>query len=154
MRNYFIGHRKRQDRIFRLRGPGFRGTTNNEFGFTLIEIIVAIVLIGIAVPGIMIPFSGLKDTKNPEFIVQASFIGQKRMEEIANSTRTNALTNCNALSATEGDYTITCAAIAVNATNPDVVAGGATFAQKLTITVGRTDGAITPLEFNGLFSFN
>ena len=127
---------------------------NNEHGFTLIEIIIAMVLIGIAVPTIMIPFSGLEDTKNPEYIVQASFLAQQSMEEIANSNRTTAITNCNNITSPVNGYTIACAAIAVNATNPDVVAGGATFGQKITITIGRSDGAMTPLVFNSLFAFN
>ncbi len=127
---------------------------NNEDGFTLIEIIIAMVLIGIAVPTIMIPFSGLDDTKNPEYIVQASFLAQQSMEEIASSTRTTAITNCNNLTTPVNGYTLTCSAIAVDATNPDVAAGGATFGQKLTLTVSRSDGGMTPLVFNALFAFN
>jgi prepilin-type N-terminal cleavage/methylation domain-containing protein len=127
---------------------------NNEHGFTLIEIIIAIVIIGIAVPTIMIPFSGLDDTKNPEYVVQASFIAQQSMEAIADSNRTTALANCNSLTTPVNGYTLTCSAVAVNATNPDVTTGGATFAQKLTLTVGRSDGAMTPMAFNSLFAFD
>lgn len=127
---------------------------NNEHGFTLIEIIIAMVLIGLAVPTIMIPFSGLDDTKNPEYVVQASFIAQQSMEAIADSNRTTALTNCNNLTTPINGYTLNCSAIAVNAADPDVTAGGATFGQKLTLTVGRSDGAMTPLVFNALFAFN
>jgi prepilin-type N-terminal cleavage/methylation domain-containing protein len=120
----------------------------SERGFTLIEIIIAIVLIGIAVPGIMIPFSGLSDTKNPEYTVQGSFIAQKRIEQIANATQGNALSNCIA-PPTEGDYSLSCTAATVNATDPDTAATS-TFATKIILTVIRADGAMSPLTFTTL----
>ena len=119
--------------------------TSSERGFTLIEIIIAIVLIGVAVPGIMIPFSGLKDTKNPEFTVQGSFVAQKRIEQIANATQANALSSCNS-PATEGAYALSCTAATVNASDPDTAATS-TYATKIILTVSRTDGAMSPLTF-------
>ena len=119
----------------------------NDRGFTLIEIIIAMVLIGIAVPSIMIPFSGLSDTKNPEYTVQGSFIAQKRIERMADKSQTNALTDCN--NGNEGDYTLNCVATTVNAADPDSSAAS-TFATKITLTVSRADGAMSPLTFTTL----
>lgn len=127
-----------------------------ESGFTLIEIILAIVIIGIAVPSIMIPFSGLSDTKGPEYILQASFLAQKRMEELANEDRTSILTSCpNGSSASLSNqgpgsaYTLACTSVQVNATNPDT-STTSTFAQKVTLTVTRAD--MDDLTFNQLFA--
>ncbi|MBC8285293.1 MAG: type II secretion system protein [Nitrospinae bacterium] len=121
---------------------------NDERGFTLIEIIMAITLIGIAVPTIMIPFSGLSDTKNPEYTIQGSFIGQQRIEEIAGETTTDALTTCNEPSPS-ADYTLSCAEISVDAADPDT-STSSTFAKKITLTVSRGDGAMSPLTFTTL----
>ena len=121
---------------------------NNESGFTLIEIIIAMVLIGIAVPSIMIPFSGLSDTKNPEYTIQGSFIGQKRIEKIADKTRDTALADCN-VPATDGDYALSCTEVSVNATDPDTSVVS-TFAKRITLTVSRSDGAMSPLTFTAL----
>jgi prepilin-type N-terminal cleavage/methylation domain-containing protein len=130
-----------------------------ESGFTLIEIIMAIVIIGVAVPSIMIPFSGLNDTKGPEYTVQASFLAQERMEELANEDRTSILTACplNPSSAsllTQGPgsaYTLACTSVQVNATAPDT-STTSTFAQKITLTVTRADMA--DLTFNQLFALD
>jgi prepilin-type N-terminal cleavage/methylation domain-containing protein len=119
----------------------------SERGFTLIEIIIAIVLIGIAVPSIMIPFSGLSDTKTPEFTVQGSFIAQKRIERMADKNQANALADCN--NGNEGAYTLNCVAATVNASDPDTAATS-TFATKITLTVSRADGAMSPLTFTTL----
>jgi len=132
-----------------------------QAGFTIIEILVAIVVIGVTVPAIMIPFSGLEDTKNPEYIIQGSFVGQKKMEELANRFRNSStasadiITVCPALPATttDGDYSIDCESIDVNATDPDSTATS-TFAKKVTLTVSRADGQMSPLVFNTLFALN
>jgi prepilin-type N-terminal cleavage/methylation domain-containing protein len=129
-----------------------------DSGFTLIEIILAIVIIGIAVPSIMIPFSGLGETKGPEYIVQASFLAQERMEQLANEDRTSILTACpNGSSASltsQGPgsaYTLACTSVQVNATAPDTSATS-TFAQKVTLTVSRAD--MDDLTFNQLFALD
>ena len=121
--------------------------TKNERGFTLIEIIIAMVLIGVAVPSIMIPFSGLSDTKTPEFTVQGSFIAQKRIERMADKTQANALADCN--NGNEGAYSLSCTATTVNASDPDTAATS-TFATKIILTVSRADGAMSPLTFTTL----
>lgn len=53
------------------------------FGFTLIEVIIFLVLAGIILPLIFIPFmAGLKDYKTPEIVSTATFLGEELMEEI------------------------------------------------------------------------
>ena len=124
-----------------------------EAGFSLIEIIVAIVIIGITVPAIMVPFQGLEDSKSPEFVIQGSFIAQKKMEELANLRRDTITTPCpEGTPAThpEGDYSLDCESEQVNAADPDT-ATVSTFARKITLTVSRTDGAMAELEFSSLF---
>jgi prepilin-type N-terminal cleavage/methylation domain-containing protein len=127
-----------------------------ESGFTLVEIIVAIVIIGVTVPAIMIPFSGLSDTKNPEYVIQASFVAQKKMEELANQYRNTITTACPegvAATSTDGDYSLDCQSEQVGATDPDTTLTS-TFARKTTLTVSRTDGAMASQEFYSLFALN
>lgn len=127
-----------------------------DAGFTIIEIIVAIVIIGITVPAILVPFSGLEDTKRPEFTIQASFIAQKKAEELASQFRDSITTTCpegTAASTTDGDYTIDCISEKVNATDPDTAATS-TFGRKITLTVSRTDGEMSDLVFNTLFALD
>ena len=136
--------------------PRLTTAFKRDAGFTIIEIIVAIVIIGITVPAIMVPFSGLDDTKRPEFTIQASFIAQKKAEELASQFRNSITTACpevTAASTTEGDYTIDCISEKVNATDPDTSATS-TFGRKVTLTVGRTDGAMSSLVFNTLFALD
>lgn len=126
---------------------------NKEAGFTLVEIIVAIVVIGIAVPAIMIPFQGLEDTRNPEYIIQASFVAQKKMEELANQYRDTITTPCpegTPATTTDGDHSLDCESAQVNAADPDT-ATTSTFARKVTLTVSRTDGELADMEFSSLF---
>lgn len=128
----------------------------DQAGFTIIEIIVAIVVIGITVPAIMTQFSGLEDTKRPEFTVQASFIAQKKAEELASQFRDTITTACpevTAATTTDGDYSIDCLSEQVNATTPDSSATS-TFGRKVTITVSRTDGAMSGMVFNTLFALD
>lgn len=128
----------------------------SQAGFTIIEILVAIVVIGITVPAIMIPFSGLGDTKNPEYVIQGSFIGQKKIEELASKFRDTITTVCpegTAATSTDGDYSLDCVSEQVNATDPDT-STTSTFARKVTLTVSRTDGAMSPLVFNSLFALD
>jgi prepilin-type N-terminal cleavage/methylation domain-containing protein len=145
------------------RGYKFISPANTrEAGFTLIEIILALVVIGVTVPSLMIWFSGLENSKNPEYVVQGSFIAQKKMEELASRYRTSSnaskaiITVCpNALAATttDGDYSIDCQSTDVNATTPNTSATS-TFAKKITLTVTRTDGAMAALVFNTLFTMD
>ncbi len=137
----------------------FPFSCGKEAGFTLIEIIVAIVIIGITVPAIMIPFSGLSNTKNPEYVIQASFIAQKKMEELADQFRDtiNGAALCPEGSPftfpPDGDYSMDCVSEQVNATDPDSTTTS-TFARKITLTVSRTDGAMATMEFNTLFALD
>ena len=51
-------------------------------GFTLIEIIVLIVLVGIILPAIIVPFAtGIKGSGKPEMVNKAMFLAQQKMEE-------------------------------------------------------------------------
>ncbi|MFQ5673211.1 MAG: prepilin-type N-terminal cleavage/methylation domain-containing protein [Nitrospinales bacterium] len=120
-------------------GYGRRGT----HGFTLVEIILAIVIIGISVPAFVTAFSSMKAGKNPEFAVQASFLAQKYMENLTSAS-------CAGIPATDGAYTLTCATVDVTALDPDN-AGTPVFAKKLTLTIGRTDGEMSPMDFFTLF---
>jgi prepilin-type N-terminal cleavage/methylation domain-containing protein len=129
---------------------------SKEAGFTLVEIIVAIVVIGITVPGILMQFQGLDDTRNPEYVVQASFVAQKKMEELANQFRDTITTACpegTAATSTDGAYSMDCVSEQVNATDPDSVVVS-TFARKVTLKVSRTDGEMAEMTFNTLFALD
>jgi prepilin-type N-terminal cleavage/methylation domain-containing protein len=127
-----------------------------DAGFTIIEIIVAIVIIGITVPVIMTQFSGLEDVKRPEFVIQASFIAQKKAEELSSQFRDTITTACpevTAATTTDGDYSIDCISVQVNATDPDSTVTSS-FGRKITLTVSRTDGAMSSMVFNTLVALD
>ncbi|HHT9127072.1 MAG TPA: type IV pilus modification PilV family protein [Candidatus Brocadiia bacterium] len=55
----------------------------DKCGFTLIEVIIFLVLAGIILPLIFIPFmTGLKSYSTPEVVSTATFLGEELMEEI------------------------------------------------------------------------
>ena len=55
----------------------------NHKGFTLIEIIIFIVIAGIILPGILVPFAtSLKESLTPEKVVKATYLAQYKMEEL------------------------------------------------------------------------
>jgi prepilin-type N-terminal cleavage/methylation domain-containing protein len=130
-----------------------------ERGVTLIEIIVAIVVIGLAVPLITIPFSANKDTKHPEYVVHASFIAQRLTEEMAGSTTNAAQNYCNNFTGTQESvtandvYNIACSTILVDADTPDdAVSGGQNdVGNKVTLTITRADGEMSPAVFYSFF---
>jgi type II secretory pathway pseudopilin PulG len=55
----------------------------NKKGFTLIEIIVMIVMAGILLPAIIIPFvTGIRGSGKPEKVTTAMYLAHQRMEEL------------------------------------------------------------------------
>jgi type II secretory pathway pseudopilin PulG len=55
----------------------------SDKGFTLIEIIVLIVMAGILLPAIIVPFaSGVKGSGKPEIVTTAMYLAQQKMEEL------------------------------------------------------------------------
>ena len=52
-------------------------------GFTLIEIIVLMVMAGILLPAIIVPFAtGIKGSGKPEMVTTAMYLAHQRMEEL------------------------------------------------------------------------
>ena len=52
-------------------------------GFTLIEIIIMIVMAGILLPAIIVPFAtAVKGSKKPEMVTTAMYLAHQRMEEL------------------------------------------------------------------------
>jgi type II secretory pathway pseudopilin PulG len=71
----------------RTRSRYFRGNR----GFTLIEIIILIVMAGIILPAIVVPFvTGVKRSGKPEVVTKAMYLGHQRMEELMKYIYTNA----------------------------------------------------------------
>ena len=55
----------------------------NKKGFTLIEIIVLIVMAGIIIPAIVVPFAtGIRGSKKPEMVTTAMYLAHQKMEEL------------------------------------------------------------------------
>ena len=55
----------------------------NKKGFTLIEIIIMIVMAGILLPAIIVPFvTGVKGSGKPEMTTTAMYLAHQRMEEL------------------------------------------------------------------------
>jgi type II secretory pathway pseudopilin PulG len=63
-------------------------TTNHELiardkGFTLIEIIILIVMAGILIPAIVVPFAtGVRGSGKPEVVTTAMYLAHQKMEEL------------------------------------------------------------------------
>ena len=55
----------------------------NKRGFTLIEIIVLIVMAGILIPTIVVPFAtGIRGSGKPEVVTTAMYLAHQKMEEL------------------------------------------------------------------------
>jgi type II secretory pathway pseudopilin PulG len=55
----------------------------NNKGFTLIEIIVLIVMAGIIIPVILVPFAtGIRGSGKPEVVTMAMYLAHQKMEEL------------------------------------------------------------------------
>ncbi len=81
-------------------------TTNSELktlnsrGFTLIEIIILIVMAGILLPAIAVPFlTGVQKSGKPEMVTTAMYLGHQKMEEFMKFNYSNAALNPTALTA-------------------------------------------------------
>jgi len=67
-------------------------------GFTLIEIICVIVLAGILLPAIVVPFlAGVKQSTKPEMATTAMYLAQQKMEEFVKFDYMDASLNPTAL---------------------------------------------------------
>jgi len=70
----------------------------NARGFTLIEVIVLIVMAGILLPAIVVPFAtGVKKSGKPEMATTAMYLGHQKMEELMKFNYGNAALNPTAL---------------------------------------------------------
>jgi type II secretory pathway pseudopilin PulG len=66
----------------------------NNKGFTLIEIIVLIVMAGILLPTIVVPFAtGVKKSGKPEMAATAMYLAHQKMEEFVKFNYSNAALN-------------------------------------------------------------
>jgi type II secretory pathway pseudopilin PulG len=63
-------------------------------GFTLIEIIVLIIMAGIIIPVIVVPFAtGIRGSQKPEMVARAMYYAHQRMEELMKYDYCNAALN-------------------------------------------------------------
>jgi type II secretory pathway pseudopilin PulG len=66
----------------------------NKKGFTLIEIIVLIVMAGILIPVIVVPFAtGIRGSGKPEVVTTAMYFAHMRMEQLMKYNYCNAALN-------------------------------------------------------------
>jgi type II secretory pathway pseudopilin PulG len=73
----------------------------NSKGFTLIEIIVLIVMAGIIIPVIVVPFAaGIRGSQKPEVVTTAMYLAHQKMEELMK------FDYCRAPDLTPGTYTL------------------------------------------------
>jgi type II secretory pathway pseudopilin PulG len=89
--------------FFRLFHSAFRNRQSamGNKGFTLIEIIVLIVLAGIIIPVIVIPFAtGIRGSGKPEMATTAMYLAHQKMEELMK------FNYCQAPNLTPGTYTL------------------------------------------------
>ncbi len=67
-------------------------------GFTLVEIIVLVVLAGIIIPAIVVPFAtGIRESGKPEVVTTAMYLAHQRMEELMKYNYCNAALNPTAV---------------------------------------------------------
>jgi len=72
----------------------------NNRGFTLIEVIIMIVMAGILLPAIIVPFvSGVRGSGKPEQVTTAMYLANYKMEEFMKFRYENAALNPIALTA-------------------------------------------------------
>jgi prepilin-type N-terminal cleavage/methylation domain-containing protein len=72
----------------------------NKKGFTLIEIIVTIVMAGILLPLIIVPFvTGIRGSGKPEQVTTAMYLAHQQMEAFMKYNYCNAALNPTALTA-------------------------------------------------------
>jgi type II secretory pathway pseudopilin PulG len=93
-------------RLWRFRIGHFELRTNpsellfENRGFTLIEIIVLIVMAGIIIPVIVVPFiTGIRGSNKPEMVTTAMYLAHQKMEEFMKYDYCNATLNPTALTA-------------------------------------------------------
>src|SRR3972149_2037142 len=93
---------KKMNKYFAFRNPQ---SAIGRRGFTLIEIIVVIVLAGIVIPLIVIPFAtGIRGSGKPEMVTKAMFFAHQRMEELMKYNYGNgALTPAGVVAFATGD---------------------------------------------------
>jgi type II secretory pathway pseudopilin PulG len=73
----------------------------NKKGFTLIEIIVLIVMAGILISAIVVPFTtGIRASNKPEMVATAMYLAHQKMEELMK------FNYCQAPDLTPGTYTL------------------------------------------------
>ena len=66
----------------------------NKKGFTLIEILVLIVMAGILIPAIVVPFvTGIRGSTNPEVVSTAMYLAHQKMEDLMQYVYTQANLN-------------------------------------------------------------
>lgn len=69
--------------IWRGRTKGGKVNSVNNRGFTLIEIIVLVVMAGILLPAIIVPFAtGIRGSNKPEMVTTAMDLAHQKMEEL------------------------------------------------------------------------
>jgi len=89
-----------KNNLERLRTPNSEPKTISNGGFTLIEIIVLIVMAGILLPAIIVPFvSSVKESGKPEMATTAMYLAHQKMEEFMKFDYSNAALNPVALTA-------------------------------------------------------
>jgi len=132
-------------------------------GFSLVEMIVAIIVVAIALPSIMIAFSGMKSSVGPEYNIQAAELGQFQLEAISQHTfatipaagaytcavfqATVTEVNCAVTGFTA--YTYSWTVVEVDSNDPDT--GGITsFAKKVRLDVSRA--GMNTVSFYTLFA--
>jgi len=72
----------------------------NKKGFTLIEILILIVMAGILLPAIIVPFvTGVKGSGKPEMATTAMYLAHQQMEEFMKYNYCNAALTPTALTA-------------------------------------------------------
>jgi len=80
------------------RGAPLHDIGIRDKGFTLIEIIILIVMAGILLPAIIVPFvSAVKGSGKPEMVNTAMYLGHQKMEEFMKFQYTDAALNPTAL---------------------------------------------------------
>jgi type II secretory pathway pseudopilin PulG len=131
----------------------------NKKGFTLIEIIVLIVMAGIIIPAIVVPFAtGIRGSGKPEMVTKAMYYAHQGMEELMkfNFSRTTELDIAADLSTykdcltTPSEAGYTCQYQVLCVTADDLVNGSLTASNYKQIHVRVTDPDSSTYEIYGV----
>ncbi len=134
------------------RPPRWTNRPNQPNGFTLIEVIIFIVLIGIIMAGIISPFlNSVVRSEKPEIVASAAFLAQERLEQLQTATY-NSIAN-EASVALTGNYSAFSRQVTVTLLDANLNGSGSDVGyKKVVVTVYHSQLPAAGISVTSLFT--